>query len=212
MELPKKVKLFAVKVLGDEGSGPTSGIIAGIDFVIQQKLKDKKPTVANMSLGGGKSTALNLAVKKAAQNNVIFVVAAGNDNKDACNYSPASAPEAITVGATDVGDVQEEQVDIRSYYSNFGTCVDIFGQGSAIKAAWIGGVNAVHTISGTSMASPHLCEMAAVIVGNDPHMNWSQVKNQLSSDASADMIDLQCAGSVDCLKSPNLLAYNGCNA
>jgi len=165
-----------------------------------------------MSLGGGKSTALNRAVDKAVSSNLVFVVAAGNDNADACNYSPASANDAITVGATDIGDKGMDQVDIRSYFSNYGTCVDIFAPGTGITGAWIGSPSAIRTISGTSMASPHVCGMAAVVLGHDPKMSWNAVKNQLVSDASMDLIDLQCAGSSVCTNSPNLLAYNGCNS
>jgi len=210
--IAKDVSLIAVKVLGDDGSGSNAGVIAGIEYALDQHINKGVPSVANMSLGGGKSTALNRAVDKAVSSNLVFIVAAGNDNSDACNYSPASAIDAITVGATDIGDVGNNQVDIRSYFSNFGTCVDILAPGTGITGAWIGTPTATRTISGTSMASPHVCGMAAVLLGLNPKMTWNAVKNQLTSDASVDFIDLQCSGSTACLNTPNLLAYNGCDA
>jgi len=166
-----------------------------------------------MSLGGGKNVAVDQAVQNAIKENVLFAIAAGNNNGNACNFSPAAAPDAVTVGATDVGDHGDgSQIDIRSYFSNIGNCVDVFAPGTGITGAWIGGPDRIHTISGTSMAAPHVCGLAAVIWGNDPKMNWNTVANQLLADSSSDLIDLQCNNNAICLQSPNLLAYNGCNA
>lgn len=146
------VTLHAVRVLDCGGSGTTSGVIAGIDWVIANHIK---PAVINMSLGGGVSTAMNDAVARAHAAGITVVVAAGNSNADACSHSPASAPEAITIGST-------TSLDARSSFSNFGTCVDIFAPGSSITSAWIGNDTASNTISGTSMASPHVAGAAAL--------------------------------------------------
>lgn len=154
----KKTSLVAVKVLDDEGSGTNSGVIAGIEWVATDaKKKGSSKTVANMSLGGAQSTALDAAVEAAIEEGVTFVVAAGNSNEDAVNSSPAGVKAAITVGAIDEGDVRAE-------YSNFGSVVDVFAPGSDITSAWIGGSDAKNTISGTSMASPHVAGLVAYLI------------------------------------------------
>jgi len=207
----KRVSIVAVKVLGDNGQGTNSGVIAGIDYVATQHMSKGKPSTANLSLGGGKSTALNAAVDAAVDFGVVFVVAAGNDNDNACDYSPASAKEAITVGSTDVGsNLQGNDEDIRSYFSNYGSCVDVFAPGSLIKAAWIGNVTATNTISGTSMASPHVCGVVALLIGDSPMMSPAQVRTAILGTSNKAMIDMLCEGVSECLKSPNFLAYNGC--
>jgi len=210
MELLKKASVIAVKVLGDNGSGSTAGVIAGVDYVVAQYRQTGKPSTANLSLGGTKSTALNAAVNSAVIEGVVFVVAAGNDNSDACNYSPASAADAITVGATDIGDLNGIDKDVRSTFSNYGRCVDIFAPGTLIKAAWIGSQTATRTISGTSMASPHVCGITALILGRDGNATPKQVLELLNSTASKNMIDLDCISSA-CNQSPNSLVFNGCN-
>ena len=144
-----KCKLCAVKVLSGSGSGSTAGVIAGVNHVAAQCRVLGGLCVANMSLGGGKSSALNTAVNAAVSAGVVMVVAAGNSNKDACSFSPASATSAITVGSTNNIDT-----DARSSFSNYGNCVDVYAPGSRITSAWKGGTAATNTISGTSMASP----------------------------------------------------------
>jgi aqualysin 1 len=144
----KKVRLVAVRVLGCSGSGTTSGVIAGIDWVTSDHAAGA-PAVANMSLGGGASTALDNAVINSINDGVTYGVAAGNSNANACFYSPARAGPALTVGST-------TSTDARSSFSNFGTCVDIFAPGSSITSAWYTSTTATNTISGTSMATPHL--------------------------------------------------------
>lgn len=151
--------LCAVKVLTAGGSGSNAGVIAGIDHVASDCAGAR--CVANMSLGGGFSTALNQALANAVDSGVTFVVAAGNENANACNYSPASEPKAITVGSTTIDDA-------RSSFSNFGSCLDVFAPGSDITAAWIGSTTDTITISGTSMASPHVAGIAAGILGQGP--------------------------------------------
>ena len=142
----KDCDLCAVKVLSNLGSGSISGVIEGVDHVAANCPAGMK-CVANMSLGGGFSQSLNNAVAAAVTAGVTMVVAAGNENSNACNKSPASAATAITVGST-------TSSDARSSFSNFGECLDIYAPGSAIKAAWTGSATATNTISGTSMASP----------------------------------------------------------
>jgi len=205
----KKTALIAVKVLNCAGSGTTAGVIQGIDWTAQQHQKSgKKTAVANMSLGGGKSTTMNAAVAAAVAGGVVMVVAAGNSNTDACNTSPASEPTSICVGATDVGASGVNQVDIRSYFSNYGTCVHVFAPGSDITSAWIPPATQ-NTISGTSMASPHMCGIAALFVGDDPSLNTAAVKTAVLGAATAGVIDLQCTTTA-CRNSPNLLGFNTC--
>lgn len=201
----KNARAVAVKVLGDNGSGSTAGVIAGLDWVPTQTNRG----VASMSLGGGLSSAMNAAVSQAVAQGIVVVVAAGNSNADACQYSPSSAPAATTVGSTTIGEKGNgDSSDDRSSFSNFGTCVDIFAPGSLITAAWIGGTDAYNTISGTSMACPHVSGAAALLLGagNSPQ----QVKAMLQGDSTKDEIDLKCSGRQICDRSPNYLLFNGC--
>ena len=149
----KNVTLKSVRVLSCTGYGPYSTIIAGMDYVAQHR---QLPAIANMSIGGPVSSAVNLAVKNLVNSGVTLVVSAGNNATDACNQSPAAAPEAITVGAL-------ESSDVRAGYSNFGSCVDIWAPGSGITSAGYSTPTATATMSGTSMASPHVAGVAAQI-------------------------------------------------
>ena len=148
----KQVTLHPVRVLDCAGSGTNAGVIAGMDWVANNHVK---PAVANMSLGGGASTATDDAVNRMHNAGVTVVVAAGNENQNACNVSPARAANAITVGST-------TNTDARSSFSNYGTCVDVFAPGSNITSAWYTSTSATNTISGTSMASPHVAGIAAL--------------------------------------------------
>lgn len=188
----KNARLYAVRVLGCDGSGSNSGVIAGVDWVANNHVK---PAVANMSLGGGASSALDNAVQNAISAGVTFVVAAGNDNANACNYSPARAANAITVGST-------TSSDARSSFSNFGSCVDIFAPGSSITSAWYTSNSATSTISGTSMASPHVAGVAALYLEGNPSASPATVANGLTSTASSGKISSIGTGS------PNLLLYS----
>lgn len=154
--IAKKANLYAVKVLRTNGFGTNSDVIKGIEWVMKaHKKAPGKQSVANMSLGGGRSLTLEKAVNKCVEAGVHFAVAAGNDNEDACEYSPAAAEGPITVGAS-------TNKDTMAFFSNHGTCVDIFAPGLDIKSTWIGGKDAVNTISGTSMASPHVAGVLAL--------------------------------------------------
>jgi subtilisin family serine protease len=152
----KGVKLRGVRVLDCAGSGSNSGVIAGMDYV---RLNAVKPAVANMSLGGSFSSSVNTAANNLANSGVFLAVAAGNNASNACNYSPASAASATTVGAT-------TSTDARASYSNTGSCVDIYGPGSSITSTWLNG--GTNTISGTSMASPHVAGVAAAYLSTNP--------------------------------------------
>lgn len=185
----KGVSLVPVRVLGCDGSGTLSGVIAGVDWVVSQS---HRPAVANMSLGAGASTALDTAVNGAINAGVTMVVAAGNSNANACNYSPARVSAAITVGAT-------TGTDARASYSNFGSCLDVFAPGSSISSAWHTGDTAFNTISGTSMASPHVAGVVAQVLQLQPGATPAVVAQKIASTASVNKVGNAGTGS------PNLL-------
>jgi subtilisin family serine protease len=187
----KNVNLVAVKVLDCNGSGAWSGVIAGIDWVTVHKTSN---SVANMSLGGGYSATINTAVSNSIAAGVVYAVAAGNENTNACNKSPASTPNAITVGAT-------ESSDARASYSNVGSCLDIFAPGSLITSAGITTDTATSTISGTSMASPHVAGAAAVYLSLYPGSTPAQVAKGLTQSATLNKVNNAGTGS------PNKLLY-----
>jgi serine protease len=188
----KGVTIHPVRVLGCNGSGTNSGVIAGMDWVANNHVK---PAVANMSLGGGASQATDDAVARMTNAGVTVVVAAGNDNGDACTKSPARAPSAITVGST-------TSTDARSSFSNFGTCVDIFGPGSSITSAWYTSTTATNTISGTSMASPHVAGVAALYLANNTTATPSQVTTAILNASTPNKVTSPGTGS------PNRLLYS----
>jgi subtilisin family serine protease len=192
----KGVSLVAVRVLGCNGSGTNAGVIAGVDWVANNHVK---PAVANMSLGGGASSTLDTAVKNAIAKGVTFAVAAGNGNflgiaANACNYSPARVPEAITVGAT-------TSTDAKASYSNYGTCVDIFAPGSSITSAWYTGTTATNTISGTSMASPHVAGVAALYLQSNSTATPAGVASALITNSTPGKVTSPGTGS------PNRLLF-----
>jgi hypothetical protein len=197
--------LIAVKVLGDDGSGTNAGVIAGVNFVANNCGAGNSCT-ANMSLGGGYSAALNTACNNVVAAGIVLVVAAGNENQNACNVSPASATQVITVASLDQ---TPQETDVRSYFSNWGTCTKIFGPGSNILGAWIGSPSASRTISGTSMASPHVCGIASLIRAQNRQMTPAQIYSLMYNDGAHDLVDLACAGQ--CGTTPNVIALNGCN-
>lgn len=190
--IAKDVTLHSVRVLDCSGNGSIAGVIAGVEWVTANHIK---PAVANMSLGGGASPSLEQAIRNSINNGVIYVVAAGNENRNACNYSPARVAQAITVGSTD-------NTDTRSYFSNYGSCVDLFGPGSNILSAGHTTDSASALMSGTSMASPHVAGVAALYLQRYPLASPDQVAAAILNSASN--ITVANAG----LCSPNRLLYS----
>jgi subtilisin family serine protease len=172
--------IVPVRVLDCAGSGSTSGVIGGINWMINHHVAGQ-PAVANLSLGGAYDYATNDAIERAVADGITVVVAAGNESTDSCTKSPASAPNAITVGAT-------ASDDSRAFYSNFGACIDIFAPGSSIISAGISSTTATAQMSGTSMASPHVAGVAAIILGNARNLSPAQVDARLTADASVGIV------------------------
>jgi subtilisin family serine protease len=179
----KQVKLSPIRVLDCSGSGTTSGVIAGVDWVTANHVK---PAVANMSLGGGASTALDDAVRRSSAAGVTYAVAAGNGNmlgiaQDACKYSPARVREALTVGAT-------TNTDAKTSWSNYGECVDLFAPGASITSAWHTSTKATNTISGTSMASPHVAGVAALYLAANSQASPTDVFAAVQSNTTKNVV------------------------
>ena len=169
------------------------------------KKKGFKGSAANMSLGGGKSTTLDLAVNAAVDAGIHFAVAAGNDNADSCNYSPAAAANAVTVGASTL-------LDERAYFSNYGKCNDIFAPGLNILSTWIGSEHATNTISGTSMASPHIAGLLAYYLSLQPAKDSSYAVADITpKKLKANLIAVGTVGALSDVPSDtkNILAWNG---
>ena len=190
----KNVTLVAVRVLDSSGSGTNSGVIAGVDFVTSDH-QAGQPAVANMSLGGGISSALDTAVTNSINDGVTYAIAAGNDNLDACNTSPARVASAITVGATTT-------TDARSSFSNFGTCLDIFAPGSGITSSWNTSDTATNTISGTSMATPHVTGVAALFLETNPTASPATVTAAIVNNSTPNKVTSAGTGS------PNRLLFS----
>ena len=176
----KTVRLVAVRVLSCSGSGSTSGVIAGVNYVSSNHT-GTNPAVANMSLGGGASSALDTAVNNSIGDGVTYAVAAGNSNANASSFSPARVGAAITVGSS-------TSTDARSSFSNFGSVVDIFAPGSSITSAWSTGDTAIRTISGTSMATPHVAGVAARYLQGNRGASPATVRNAIVADATTNRL------------------------
>ncbi|KAG6121579.1 Subtilisin-like proteinase Spm1 [Claviceps sp. LM454 group G7] len=216
----KKAHVYAVKVLRSNGSGTMSDVVKGVEFAANRhqeqvkaakdgKRKGFKGSVANMSLGGGKTSALDAAVNAAVEAGLHFAVAAGNDNADACKYSPAAAELPVTVGASSLD-------DSRAYFSNYGKCTDIFAPGLNILSTWIGSKYAVNTISGTSMASPHICGLLAYYLSLQPASDSEYSVASITPKQLKDtLIKISTEGVLSDIPSdtPNKIAWNGggCN-
>jgi subtilisin family serine protease len=192
----KTARIYGVRVLNCSGSGTNAQVVAGIDWVTANAVR---PAVANMSLGGSANSAIDTAVNNSISAGITYAVAAGNGNtlgvrQNACNYSPARVPNAITVGAT-------QSNDIAASFSNFGTCVDILAPGVGITSAWYNTNTATNTISGTSMASPHVAGVAALVLAANPTWQPQQVRDYLVNNGTANVISDVGTGT------PNRLLY-----
>jgi subtilisin family serine protease len=187
----KGVRLRAVRVLDCNGSGSTSGVIAGMNWV---QTNHASPAVANMSLGGGFSSAMNTAATNLSNSGVFLAVAAGNSNANACNSSPSSAAAALTVAASD-------STDHKASFSNYGSCVDTYAPGVSITSDWLNG--GTNTISGTSMASPHAAGVGALYKAVNGNVASSTVANWITSNATLNVIIGNPSGT------PNRLLYKG---
>jgi hypothetical protein len=177
--IAKGVNLFSVRVLDNRGSGTIGGVIAGVDWVTANH---QKPAVANMSLGGGASASLDDAVRNSIAAGVTYSIAAGNDGANACNYSPARVAEGLTVGATNSSDA-------RPSWSNFGACVDLFAPGASITSAWhTGPSHRTNTISGTSMAAPHVAGVAALYLQSNPGASTTAVSDAVFAATTRNVV------------------------
>ncbi|MEJ8477613.1 S8 family peptidase [Acinetobacter baumannii] len=186
----KNVNLVPIRILGCDGSGASSNVIAGLDWILKN---GKKPAVVNMSLGGATSSSLDSAVENLYNNGYVMVVAAGNSNTDACTSSPARVSKAITVAATD-------NTDTRASYSNYGSCVDIFAPGSQINSSWIGNNTATKILNGTSMATPHVAGVVAEMLQSTPTASPQTISTNLLNQASSNVVKNPSG-------SPNRLLY-----
>jgi len=192
----KQVDLYAVRVLDCYGYGTYAAIIAGVDWVAANHVK---PAIANMSLGGSPSSAVDTAIQNSIAAGVTYVVSAGNDSWDACDQSPAHIPEAITVGATDSSDVG-------AYFTNYGTCVDLFAPGVDVLSTWNANDTATMMLSGTSMAAPHTAGVAALLLESDPTITPAEASSIIVNSATPNR--LTAIGP----DSPNLLLYSTLDA
>ena len=192
--LAKGVTIHPVRVVGCEGQGTEEALIAGIDWVIS---RPHRPALINMSLGTAMHQGVDEAVTAAIGSGIVFVASAGNDASDACVKSPARVPGALTVGATNV-------YDTRAYFSNYGTCVDLFAPGDGIKSAWYTSDTAVYTTSGTSMAAPHVAGAVALYLEGNPSATPAQVHEEILYRSTRNVVQEPGAGS------PNVLLHSAC--
>ncbi|KAK9461055.1 peptidase S8/S53 domain-containing protein [Lipomyces oligophaga] len=196
----KSAKIVGVKVLGDTGSGTTSTIIRGLEWVSDQHKRSGGPSIVNMSLGGGRSQAFNDAVRKVVDQGIHVVVAAGNSHQDACGFSPAGEEAALTVGATNV-------TDHMAPFSNFGPCVDVFAPGVDVHSDWHTDEEATRKASGTSMSSPLVAGLVAYLASKSPSTKPQEMKSMIQRMATENLIP-----NLPNEHSPNFIAYNGYSA
>jgi aqualysin 1 len=195
--IAKAAKVVPVRVLNCSGSGTWSGVVAGVDWAVDQAVnKGRRPAVLNLSLGGGVSETVDSSIQRAVAAGVTVVVAAGNSSADACGFSPARVPQALTVAAVTNADAQ-------AGYSNFGGCVDLYAPGSSITSAGHSSDTAVATFSGTSMAAPHVAGVAALLMQADPNRATpADIERRLLDSATSNLIQGLGGGS------PNRLLYS----
>ncbi|GGP83783.1 S8 family peptidase [Saccharothrix coeruleofusca] len=189
----KEIHIIGVKVLNCAGSGTTAGVVSGVDWVTQNAVK---PAVANMSLGGNANASLDTAVRNSIASGVTYAIASGNSSTNACSTSPARVAEAITVNAS-------TNTDARASFSNYGTCTDIFAPGQNITSAWTTNDTSTNTISGTSMATPHVAGAAALWLADHPTDSPAAVAAALTGTATPDKVTNPGTGS------PNKLLFTG---
>jgi subtilisin family serine protease len=189
----KQARIISVRVLGCNGTGSSSQVIAGVNWVTNNAIR---PAVANMSMSSSSSSSVNSAVSNSIAAGITYAVAAGNSNANACNYSPASVSSAITVGST-------TSSDARSSFSNWGSCVDLFAPGSGITSAWWTNNSATAMLNGTSMAAPHVAGAAAIVLSANPTWTPGRVWQRLHADATNGVVGSPGSGS------PNRLLYAG---
>ncbi|KAL0948473.1 hypothetical protein HGRIS_011042 [Hohenbuehelia grisea] len=192
----KAANIIAVKVLSDSGSGTTADVVSGMLYALDSANASGRPSVVSMSLGGSGTRAIDAAGQALTEGGVHLVVAAGNDNRDAKNYSPARVESAITVGAANINDA-------RSSFSNYGSVVDIFAPGEKVISSWIGSTSATNSISGTSMATPHVAGLVAYLISVHGNKSPKEISDLLKSLAATDKLSSIPKGTA------NALAHNG---
>ncbi|KAJ2926091.1 hypothetical protein H1R20_g11005, partial [Candolleomyces eurysporus] len=186
----KKANIIAVQVLNSSGSGATSGIVSGLNWVLTQARGSGRPSVVSMSLGGAAASALDSAVSALTAAGVHVVVAAGNANVNAQNTSPARAPSAITVAASTIADA-------KASFSNFGTVIDVWGPGANVISSWIGSNTATRSISGTSMATPHVAGVVAYLIGKDGNVSPSAMEAKIKNLSTKNALTGVPSGTVN---------------